>query len=99
MSDNKRPPTHRLSLCTRPKDGRRYADLGALYMGDERPSAMLARPYKDSVYVVAFKLSDGTVWKAEDLYLNVNATKKREPAPVEDFGADPFGGDDSEPPF
>lgn len=82
---NSGPPTHKIEVCTRDKEGRVYADLGAAWIDGERPFAMFAKAYKDRVYVTSVTLSNGQTVSTDKLFLNINVPKPRK--------------DDDEPPF
>jgi hypothetical protein len=99
---NKQSPTHRLTLVTKDEDKsrRKFYDFGVMWIGSQRVSAQLGRAFKDKPGIAAIKLTDGTVIKAEDVYLNVYESRPREDAPRND--APSHGGsygDDSDLPF
>lgn len=87
MSNDRKkgPPDFKLEVCTRDKEGRVYADLGALWLGDERPFAMFAGAYKERLYVTHVTLSNGQTVATDRLFLNINA-----PKPRKDDGQVPF---------
>lgn len=87
MSNDRKkgPPDYKLEVCTRDKSERVYADLGALWLGDERPFAMFAGAYKERLYITHVTLSNGQTVPTDRLFLNINA-----PKPRKDDGEIPF---------
>ena len=74
---NSGPPTHKIEVCTRDKEGRVYADLGAVWISGERSFAMFAGAYKERLYITHVTLSNGQAVPTDRLFLNINAPKPR----------------------